>query len=97
MADDEFTLRRAADRAAKAKALLENETLTEAFGALRSAYIAAWEMTDPRDAEGRERAWMAMTILNRIRKDLQTVLSNGKIATAQLSAMEQQATRKPRA
>ena len=97
MADDEFALRRTADRAAKAKALIENETLTEAFDALRSAYIGAWENTDLRDMEGREKAWIALTLINRLRKDLQTVLDSGKIAVAQLAVMEAQAKRKPRA
>jgi hypothetical protein len=97
VADDEFSLRRAADRAAKAKALIENETLAEAFTTLRAEYIKAWEATSPKDQDTRERLWIATTVLTKVRGHLQSVVDGGKVASALLADMEAQAKRKPRA
>lgn len=97
MADDEFSLRRAADRAAKAKALLDSELLTEAFATLRTEYIRAWEATAPRDQDARERLWTATTVLTKVRGHLNSVIADGKVATVQLADLEAKAKREKRA
>jgi hypothetical protein len=81
---DEFTLRRDADRAAKAQGLLDNELLAESFTALRAEYIRAWEATAARDQDARERLWVATTVLTKVRGHLETMISDGKVASAQL-------------
>lgn len=93
MADDEFSLRRATDRAAKAKQLLESEMFTEAFDALRNEYIRAWLATDPRDSDARERCWVATTVLTKVRGHLSSVISDGKVADRLLADMEEKAKR----
>lgn len=97
MADDELSLRRDADRAAKAKALLESDLLAESFATLRAEYIKAWEATSPRDQDARERLWTATTVLTKVRGHLDSVISNGKIAMAQLADLEARAKREKRA
>ena len=96
MADDEFTLRRQMDRAAKARAILDNEMLAEAFATLRQAYLDAWEATAPRDQDARERFWVATTVLTKVAGHLETVLTDGKIASAQLAMMDAEQERTKR-
>jgi len=96
LADDEFTLRRQLDRAAKARAILDNEMLTEAFATLRQAYLDAWEATAPRDQDARERLWMATTVLTKVAGHLETVLTDGKIASQQLAFMDAEQERTKR-
>ena len=93
---DEFTLRREADRAAKANALLSDELLAEAFTTLRAEYIRAWEATAARDQDARERLWTATTVLTKVRGHLETMISDGKIASAQLADLEAKAKREKR-
>ena len=88
MADDEFTLRRALDRAAKARAILDNEMVTEAFATLRQAYLDGWEATSARDQDARERFWLATTVLTKVAGHLETVLTDGKIAAHQLDFID---------
>lgn len=94
---DELALRRSADRAAKAEALLRDELLIEAFAALRQSYLAAWETTALRDTEGRERAWMAVTLLGKVKGHLDTVVMDGKISSVELAEIEAKAKRQRRA
>jgi hypothetical protein len=85
---DELALRRDADRAAKADALLRNETLIETLDGLAAAYTAAWKATQARDTDGRERLWLAQTVLTRFREDLHRAVTDGKIALHQLAVLE---------
>jgi hypothetical protein len=85
---DEFTLRRDADRMAKAEALLRNETFLETLDGLEAAYTAAWKATNARDTDGRERLFLAQTVLTRVREDLRRAVTDGKIALHELAALE---------
>lgn len=97
MADDEFSLRKAAERAAQAQALLENEILVGTFADIRQAYIGAWLATQPRDDEGRQMAWLAVKNLDKVREHLERVVTDGKIALKTLELNEALAPRKKRA
>jgi hypothetical protein len=85
---DEFTLRKATDRAAKARVLLDSDLFNEAFAELRQAYIDGWEATAARDQDARERFWTAITVLSRVRGHLETILTDGKIAIAELNEID---------
>lgn len=74
------------DRAARAKALLDDSLIAEAFTDLEAAYITAWRMSDPRDNDGRERLWIALQIVGKVRTHLQAVIADGTIAAAELNA-----------
>lgn len=84
MLADEIELHCAIDRAAKAKAVLEDGVIADAFTALEAAYIDAWRLSDPRDDDGRERLWQALQIVGKVRSHLQAVIANGSIARAEL-------------
>jgi len=72
------------DRALKAKTLLENPLLRNAFDDLRSDFRKAWEDSSDQDAEGRERLFLALKILNKVEKSLEEHVQTGKLAARTL-------------
>jgi hypothetical protein len=77
-------------RAARAKALLEDELLTEAFNLYEAELMAAWRATGTALAEThkRERLWLAVNLLGKVREHLFKVVQNGKVAKAHLAQIE---------
>lgn len=87
---DELKLRKDAERGSRAENLLDNPLIVEAFNELEQAYIKHWrESTALNDAQGRERLWQAVQILGKVRKHLQTVAADGRVAAAELSTLAQ--------
>ena len=74
-------------RAAKAKALLDDELLRESFARLEADYIAAWRITGARDTDARERLWQAVNVLGKVREHLHRVAADGKLAQRQLDEL----------
>ena len=64
----------------EAKELLENPILVEAFEALEREYLKAWRQSKPADDEERERLWLAVGILDEIKRHLRVVVENGVMA-----------------
>ena len=93
---DEHKLLRDADRAARAITLLENDLLQEAFANLESAYIASWRETNPLDTTAREKLYLAVNVVGKVRDHLTSIVSNGKLAAAELKALAETAERKKR-
>ena len=75
----------AIDRAARAKTLLENEFLQEAFHKLEDEYTAAWKTWPAADTAGRERLWQAVNVLGKVRDHLARVVADGRLAQRELS------------
>lgn len=93
---DEDTLSQAAAKAARAQSLLGNELLTDAFAALEEAYTQAWRSTTVDDSAGREKLYLAVNIIGKVRDHLTTIVNDGKIAAAQLREIAQTAEREKR-
>lgn len=93
---DESALERATARAVRAEALLDDELLSEAFDALEKSYIAAWRATTVDDAAGREKLFLAINIVGKVRAHLASVVANGKLARAELKALAETAERRKR-
>jgi len=69
-----------AQRANEAKELLENPLLEEAFAQMESAYLADWRSSGLPDLEERERVWLAIKVLEEVKRHLRVVVENGVIA-----------------
>jgi len=93
---DESTLERAAARMARAEALLDDELLNESFDALEKSYIAAWRATTVDDTAGREKLFLAINIVGKVRGHLAGVVANGKLARAELKELAETAERRKR-
>lgn len=91
---DEAKLSQESARAARAQNLLDNDLLTEAFDEMERAYIEAWSATKIEDVVGREKLFLAVNVVRKVRGHLNTVVSDGKMAQAQLSELADTAKRR---
>jgi len=85
---DETDLRRETEKATRAKALLEDDTLKEAFSRLEATYTEELFTTGARDAQAREALYLAVNVLRKVRGHLHTLVNGGKIAQKQLDELE---------
>lgn len=81
---DELKLRKAMERASKAKAVLENELLMETFAGLEQDYMAKWRTMRTVDFEGREACWHAVQALVDIKAKIQALVNDGQVAAREL-------------
>jgi hypothetical protein len=93
---DESRLDQAVAKAAQAQELLDSELLTEAFGTLEENYSSVWRATAIDDVAGREKLFLAINIVGKVRDHLNAVVANGKLAQAELKELAQVAERKRR-
>jgi len=93
---DESALQRDAVKAVRAQALLDDEILSEAFDKLETNYVAAWRGTVIDDVAGREKLFLAINVVGKVRDHLASVVANGKLAQAELRELAQAAERRKR-
>lgn len=90
---DEAQLR----RGNRAKEVLENEEFQRAFGSIEEELTQAWKTSPQRDAEGREKLFLALTMLSKIKASLEQTVDSGKLALLNLQhqnpTMQQEARR----
>ena len=84
---DEAKLRIDESRGRRAKELLENELIVEAFESLEDAYIAAWRATKPLDERPREKLYLAINVVGKVRDHLQRIVENGTLARKELDQL----------
>lgn len=68
----------------RAREVLENEAFAAVFNDIEAELLNAWKSSPQRDAEGRERLFMAMTMLGKVKACLQTRLETGTLARLDL-------------
>lgn len=71
-------------RAAKAQALLDDATLTEAFANVRNAILRKIEEAPLRDHEGVHELKLMLKLLGDVRANLGKALNDGKMAEVQI-------------
>ena len=90
---DELALHQKTSRAARARALIEDELLVEAFAKLDADYVQAWRATDARDDDARQRLWQAANILGIVKDHLRKMIIDGKIAQKDLDLLTEKRRR----
>jgi hypothetical protein len=93
---DESHLAAASARALRAQELLDNELLTEAFKTLEDNYASAWRSTAIDDVQGREKLFLAINIVGKVRDHLNAVVANGRLAQVELAEFARTAERRRR-
>jgi hypothetical protein len=93
---NEIKLDQAVAKGARAEALLDNELLSEAFADLESSYTSAWRATAIDDVTAREKLFLAINIVGKVRDHLAAIVTNGKLAQAELKEIAQAAERRKR-
>jgi hypothetical protein len=96
MMTDEASLDEAVTRGLRTQELLDNELLAEAFTALEASYISAWRATGIDDSSGREKLFLAINIVGKVRDHLASFVANGKMAEAELQELSRVAERRKR-
>lgn len=91
---DETKLHRDSSKGSRAQMLLDNELLTEAFKTLEDTYTKAWRSTLVDQASDREKLFLAVNIVGKVRDHLASVVMNGKLAQAELKALNATSERK---
>jgi hypothetical protein len=94
--NDDNRLDQAAVKALRAQELLDNELLTEAFRGLEENYTAAWRASTIDDVGAREKLFLAVNVVGKVRDHLNAVVANGKLAQAELKELAQTAERRRR-
>jgi hypothetical protein len=69
-----------ARKGSEAKELLENPILAEAFDTLEAEYLKAWRQSKPAETDERERLWLAVALLEEVKRHLRVVVENGVMA-----------------
>jgi hypothetical protein len=92
----EIALTKATERAAQAQRLLDDKMLQDAFKGLEEAYTGAWRATTIDDVSGREKLFLAINVVGKVRDHLTAIVTNGKLAQAELKELAQTAERKKR-
>jgi hypothetical protein len=93
---NETQLGEAAARAMRAQDLLDNELLSEAFKGLEDSYTSAWRATAIDDVAAREKLFLAINIVGKVRDHLAVVVAGGKLAQAELKEIARTAERRKR-
>jgi hypothetical protein len=93
---DENHLNAASTKALQAQELLDNELLTEAFKTLEDDYASAWRSTMIDDVQGREKLFLAINIVGKVRDHLNAAVANGRLAQAELAELARTAERRKR-
>ncbi len=96
MSADEHKLTQANARGLHAQDLLDNELLAEAFTGLENSYTAAWRATKIDDVAAREKLFLAINIVGKVRDHLAAIVTDGKLAQVELKELAQVAERKRR-
>jgi|TARA_R110002110_G_scaffold208371_2_gene420699 hypothetical protein len=68
------------ERELRAKNLLENELLTEAFETLRIELLGQWEQSGSHNIDQRESIWLAVRLLEKIRGHITSIVETGHMA-----------------
>lgn len=93
---DESRLDQAVSKAIRAQDLLDSDLLTESFRTLEENYASAWRATVIDDVAGREKLFLAINIVGKVRDHLNAVVASGKLAQAELKELAQVAERRRR-
>jgi hypothetical protein len=93
---DDSQLDQATAKALRAQELLDDELLAGAFDGLEDTYTAAWRATTIDDIAAREKLFLAINIVGKVRDHLAAVVANGKLAQAELKELAQVAERRKR-
>ncbi len=71
-------------RGDEAQRLLEEPLLIEAFKTIEQELTQAWMESPARDAQGREKTWLMLKLLHKVRGNLESMVANGTMAKASI-------------
>ena len=81
------------DRGREAELLLQNPVYADAWEGLRSDLIRDWAHTEPNDVNGRERLWIAVSLLEQLQTKLVQTVNAGRMASEEFDSNRKPLTR----
>lgn len=72
-------------RASRAQEIIQNEIYIEAFSMIEQELTDQWKQSPVRDAEGREKLWLMLRLLGKVKLALEYTMDSGKLAKAELN------------
>lgn len=72
-------------RAERARLLLAEPLLIEAFETISQELTQAWQNSPARDVDGRETLWLSLKLLTQVQQHLISVMESGKMAQVELA------------
>lgn len=72
----------------RAKQLISDPTLQRVLEAIEEQYVDAWKNTKADDAEGRERLFTAVMVLNHFRDHLRAMADSGQVSAANIERLK---------
>ena len=82
--DQQAKLQQELSQSNKAKQLLDNPLLKDAFSNLKKLYSESLFNTGAKEQDTREKLWLAFNVVGKVEHHLQEILDTGKLAKKQL-------------
>lgn len=83
-----MTLNERIYNADQAKLVLDNEAFQRAFEDIKQELTEQWKTSPARDADGREKLWLMLKLLEKLEICLKSALDSGKLAAKELAYQE---------
>lgn len=80
-----YTLPQEDARGAKAREILEEPLIIEAFSKIEAEILTAWEDSPARDVEGREKLYQMLMLSRKVRRHFESVVQTGEMARRTLA------------
>jgi hypothetical protein len=73
------------ERGRLASEVLENELFIEAFESTERELVERWKSSPARDSEGREKIWVYLSMLRKVRANLESAMETGELGKIELN------------
>jgi len=93
MQSNETQLQHDISRAEEARAVLDNAVLADALTTLERSYVEAWRSTHVDDTAAREKLFLAVNIVGKVRDQLARVVADGALAQRELKQLADEIAR----
>lgn len=77
----------------RAKECLENEAFQQAFADIEQELIEQWKTSPARDEDARQKLWLMLKMLEKLKLTLQASLDSGKLAVIEMEHRKSMAQR----
>ena len=90
---DPVLARRSLERANRARAIMEDELVSEIFDRMERRLVESWAASGPAEASAREDSYRGLRALQNFRAEFERLLSDGKVAERDLSELKARTVR----
>jgi hypothetical protein len=78
------------NRAEQAQRILSDPLVVEAFATLERDCVEEWRRAPARDVEGRERLWLMLKLVEKLRQHFAGLVETGQLASRRIAELEKE-------